>query len=192
MAVSSGYQKSKNCRYEGEYSCMQGKKIIPVMMEKGFKPSSWLGLMCGAKLYFSCHTDIAGQIPALKKEILTLIEMGEQVHHTALPSIETTPTAKVEPSLVAASGGAGKRGMEGGGEGAEEQWSVSQVKKWAAALGLRAEALKAFQALALDGVCLVELARAYCSRYLPTTDRTRLSGFSPVSCVCLLILFFLF
>jgi len=37
---------------EAEYAEDQKKMIIPLMMEKGFKPKGWLGLLKGSHKYF--------------------------------------------------------------------------------------------------------------------------------------------
>lgn len=69
MAVSTKYQESDNCRLEAEYACRKKKKIIPLMMER-FEPSSWLGLILGAKLYIDCtSTSIQQQIPKLEAQL---------------------------------------------------------------------------------------------------------------------------
>jgi len=52
VAASSKYAASANCRLEGEYALTQRKTIVPFMMEKGYRPSGWLGMLMGAKLYF--------------------------------------------------------------------------------------------------------------------------------------------
>jgi len=52
VGLSAKYQASKNCRLEGEYAHLQSKIIIPMMMEANFRPTGWLGLIMGGKLWF--------------------------------------------------------------------------------------------------------------------------------------------
>lgn len=53
MCVSEQYQASANCRLEAEYALQRKKHIIPLMVgEANFRPSGWLGLILGAKLYY--------------------------------------------------------------------------------------------------------------------------------------------
>jgi len=56
VALSSKYQGSKNCRLEGEYAHLTSKTIIPLMMENNYRPSGWLGLIMGGKLWFDFST----------------------------------------------------------------------------------------------------------------------------------------
>ena len=37
---------------EAEYAFQQRKKIIPLIMQKGYKPDGWLGMILGAKLFY--------------------------------------------------------------------------------------------------------------------------------------------
>jgi hypothetical protein len=52
VALSSKYQNSKNCRLEGEYAHLNSKTIVPLMMESNFRPTGWLGLIIGGRLWF--------------------------------------------------------------------------------------------------------------------------------------------
>ena len=57
------------CRTEAEYAFQQRKKIIPIIMESGFKPSGWLGALMGTRLYFDMSeiTKISSKSLALVK-----------------------------------------------------------------------------------------------------------------------------
>nr|KAG5685962.1 hypothetical protein BaRGS_021385 [Batillaria attramentaria] len=59
MCVSSSYKDSKNCRAEIEYAYTQQKPIVPLLMEADYRPTGWLGIMLGNKLYF----DFSGKYP---------------------------------------------------------------------------------------------------------------------------------
>jgi len=52
VGLSSKYQHSKNCRLEGEYAHLNSKTIVPLMMENNFRPTGWLGLIIGGRLWF--------------------------------------------------------------------------------------------------------------------------------------------
>ncbi len=41
MCISQKYKESKNCNLEAEYAHGKGKIIIPLLMEKGYKPDGW-------------------------------------------------------------------------------------------------------------------------------------------------------
>lgn len=51
ICVSKGYKQSCNCQLEAEYTFQMRKEMIPIMVEKGYRPDGWLGLLVGAKLY---------------------------------------------------------------------------------------------------------------------------------------------
>ncbi|EDO33720.1 predicted protein, partial [Nematostella vectensis] len=53
MCASRKYKDSVNYRSEAEYAYTQKKPIVPLMMENGYKPDGWLGMIMGSKLYFN-------------------------------------------------------------------------------------------------------------------------------------------
>jgi hypothetical protein len=71
MCVSKGYKESQACRTEAEYAFQQKKRIIPLLMDQGYRPSGWLGALLGTKLYFNLSNkrELPSRMPALIKEI---------------------------------------------------------------------------------------------------------------------------
>jgi DNA-binding transcriptional MerR regulator len=53
--ISLAYKESANCRLEAQYGHQVEVEMLPLMMEKGFSPTGWLGLLVGTKLYFNFH-----------------------------------------------------------------------------------------------------------------------------------------
>ena len=51
MCMTDYYKKSSNCRLEAEYAVRLNKPIIPLIMEKGYKPDGWLGIILGSKIF---------------------------------------------------------------------------------------------------------------------------------------------
>jgi len=51
MAVNEEYFQSRYCRLEAEYSVEQNKASIPMIMQSGYRPLGWLGIINGAKLH---------------------------------------------------------------------------------------------------------------------------------------------
>ena len=51
VCVSERYKESPNCRSEAEYAYQLRKDIIPMMMERDYKPDGWLGMIVGTKLW---------------------------------------------------------------------------------------------------------------------------------------------
>ena len=49
--VSFAYKESANCRLEANYAHQQELDMIPLMMQKDFKPKGWLGLILGTRMW---------------------------------------------------------------------------------------------------------------------------------------------
>ena len=45
--VSEKYKESGNCRLEANYAHQQDVDMIPLLVEKGYRPKGWLGLIMG-------------------------------------------------------------------------------------------------------------------------------------------------
>ena len=57
---------------EAEYAFALQKPIIPLLMEKNYKPDGWLGILKGSKLFF----DFSGKYPYEKKLEDLIKELG--------------------------------------------------------------------------------------------------------------------
>ncbi|UJR28737.1 hypothetical protein I4U23_009965 [Adineta vaga] len=51
MAINEEYYNSRYCRLEAEYSVERNKVSIPMLMQAGYRPQGWLGIINGAKLH---------------------------------------------------------------------------------------------------------------------------------------------
>ena len=56
VCVSERYKESPNCRSEAEYTYKLGKDIIPLMMQRNYKPDGWLGMLVGTKFWIDFHS----------------------------------------------------------------------------------------------------------------------------------------
>ena len=56
VCVSERYKESPNCRSEDEYTYKLGKDIIPLMMQRNYKPDGWLGMLVGTKFRIDFHS----------------------------------------------------------------------------------------------------------------------------------------
>lgn len=61
------------CRTEAEYAFQQRKKIVPILMERGYNATGWLGALIGTRCYFDMTE--AKRIPA--KSTALFKELGE-------------------------------------------------------------------------------------------------------------------
>lgn len=59
---------------EAEYAFELGKPIIPLLMEGGYKPDGWLGIIKGSKLFF----DFSGKYPLARKFEELVRELGDK------------------------------------------------------------------------------------------------------------------
>ena len=76
FCVSLAYKESANCRLECSYGHQQRVSMIPLMMEKGYRPTGWLGLLLGTRVWYPFHPEAvetdAGflrQVDAVTREI---------------------------------------------------------------------------------------------------------------------------
>ena len=49
--MSQKYQDSENCMLEAKYARQCGVGILPVMVESGWRPSGWLGIILAGALW---------------------------------------------------------------------------------------------------------------------------------------------
>eukprot|EP00735_Rhodelphis_limneticus_P011738 TRINITY_DN4876_c0_g1::TRINITY_DN4876_c0_g1_i1::g.1023::m.1023 TRINITY_DN4876_c0_g1::TRINITY_DN4876_c0_g1_i1::g.1023 ORF type:complete len:639 (-),score=63.38,TIR_2/PF13676.1/1.5e-16,TIR/PF01582.15/1.8e-05,Arm/PF00514.18/5.5e+03,Arm/PF00514.18/21,Arm/PF00514.18/1.6e+03,Arm/PF00514.18/7.5e+03,Arm/PF00514.18/0.006,Arm/PF00514.18/98,V-ATPase_H_N/PF03224.9/1.4e+03,V-ATPase_H_N/PF03224.9/0.00081,DUF2007/PF09413.5/3.7e+02,DUF2007/PF09413.5/1.8,DUF2007/PF09413.5/64,KAP/PF05804.7/13,KAP/PF05804.7/5.7 TR len=101
IAMSSHYKESANCRLEAEFTIQQKKRIIPLMMESGFKPSGWLGLLLGSKLYYDFTMDNVPEATytALINEIKSfLTAAGAPPLTPAPPAISSSSSSPPAPN----------------------------------------------------------------------------------------------
>eukprot|EP00808_Paulinella_micropora_P017005 g4798.t1 len=73
-AISRDYCESYNCNLEAEYAIQKRKRIIPVMLEKGFKPGGVIGIVLGAKLYHEYFS--ADQLSTVFPKLLLEVQQG--------------------------------------------------------------------------------------------------------------------
>ncbi|XP_072035236.1 uncharacterized protein [Amphiura filiformis] len=72
MCMSEAYKDSYNCRSEATYAYKLKRPIIPLLMEEGYAPDGWLGLILGTRLYYKFCCDRETNVDGLLKEIQKL------------------------------------------------------------------------------------------------------------------------
>ena len=78
MCMTEKYKESANCRLEAEYSVKLNKPIIPLIMEKGYQPDGWLGIILGSKIFIDfLKYEITECFKRLDKEIDNLVSNGK-------------------------------------------------------------------------------------------------------------------
>ncbi|XP_046574454.1 uncharacterized protein LOC124282490 [Haliotis rubra] len=123
VCMSERYKLSQNCRSEAEYAFDLRKPIIPLLLQRDYKPDGFLGLIKGAKLFF----DFSGKYPFEKKASELVKELGARGKAgSSADSIdgETTAVVKSQPSDA------------GRGASGTANWSQKDVQNWLCKLNL--------------------------------------------------------
>ena len=100
ICLSERYKESPNCRSEAEYTYKLGKDIIPLMMQRNYKPDGWLGFLLGTKFWIDFHSKTVVK-PGVTKLIKELGGTGKDVDVTDGPSKPVVQT--VQADIVATS-----------------------------------------------------------------------------------------
>jgi len=134
VAMSEKYKNSGNCRLEGEYAQQQKKIIVPFMMQKNFRPTGWLGMLLGAKLYFDFSDTHEGEgfgkkLEELRGELTRHITPGTPQEGKKETTTTTTTTSKPPEHL---------------------DWNEEKTMAWIAKLGCKVDTFKPLDGLALD------------------------------------------
>lgn len=70
---------SADCRLEAQYCLQQGVEMVPLLMEKGYRPTGWLGLILGARLWYPFYDSAVETDAAFTQQIkLVQREIGER------------------------------------------------------------------------------------------------------------------
>lgn len=92
MTVSDKYKESANCRLEAQYALQLGKPIVFLMMQKDYRPSGWLGLLMGAKMWydFTDNALFSDRLDAVRREIASYIASHCTTTATTATSADAT------------------------------------------------------------------------------------------------------
>ncbi|XP_046574512.1 uncharacterized protein LOC124282547 [Haliotis rubra] len=129
VCMSERYKLSQNCRSEAEYAFSLEKKIVPLLMQRAYKPDGWLGMIKGTKLFF----DFSGKYPYDQKLTDLVKELGEHGKTQQLTD-EIDGETKIVP-VVKAAPLAAARGRS------LADWSVKDVQNWLTKTGLTNDSL---------------------------------------------------
>jgi len=89
ICMSNPYKQSAYCRSEAEYAYTRQRHIIPLVMEKKYRPDGWLGFICASKMYVDfTKTDFEQAFQKLISQI--------QFHQRQIPSTSSSLTMKHE------------------------------------------------------------------------------------------------
>ena len=123
ICLSERYKESPNCRSEAEYTYKLGKDIIPLMMQRNYKPDGWLGMLLGTKFWIDFHSKHVVKT-GVTKLIKELGGRGKDVDVTDGPSEPVVQA--VQADIVATS--PSSPGVS--------TWTNEEVKQWFKEIGL--------------------------------------------------------
>ncbi|XP_073253471.1 uncharacterized protein [Porites lutea] len=152
VCVSERYKESPNCRSEAEYTYKLGKDIIPLMMQRNYKPDGWLGMLVGTKFWIDFHSKHVIE-QGVTKLIKELGGRGKDVDVTDGPS---EPVVKaVQADIVATL--PSSHGVS--------TWTNEEVKEWLKEIGL--EKVCKEDISEINGQTLIDLqqVRSECPEY---------------------------
>ena len=104
--VSTTYKESANCRLEASYAHQLKKKMIPLVLEVGYRPNGWLGIMMGTRLYYDftgaiiCEDAASDEVANAESELESKINELCREIQSSLPFV--VRNASVQPLLKAA------------------------------------------------------------------------------------------
>jgi hypothetical protein len=101
--ISRGYKESANCRLEAQYAYQREKEMVPLMMEEGYRPNGWLGMMLGVRLYYVFFGKTLDSQSAFEAKLDELCHGLGQAGKSAPVAMLAPAPAPVSNSAVAAS-----------------------------------------------------------------------------------------
>ncbi|XP_072031674.1 uncharacterized protein [Amphiura filiformis] len=91
VCMSQKYKESLSCRSEASYAYKKEKPLIGVMVEDGYEPDGWLGLLLGMQLYYNGYSE-----ELMRKNISSIIneikERGYRNTRSAGVDVIDSPT----------------------------------------------------------------------------------------------------
>ena len=122
ICLSERYKESPNCRAEAKYAFKKRKDIIPLMMQRNYRPDGWLGFILGEKFWHDFQSK-----HVLEQSVTKLIrELGARGKELDLTDGPSEPAVRaVQADLLAAPSFPGV-----------STWTSEEVKQWFKESGL--------------------------------------------------------
>ena len=152
ICVSERYKESPNCRSEAEYTYKLGKDIIPLMMQRNYKPDGWLGMLVGTKFWIDFHSKHVIE-QGVTKLIKELDGRGKDVDVADGPSKPVVQAVQVD--IVATS--PSSPGVS--------TWTNEEVKLWFKEIGLEKVCKKNISGMNGQSLTNLQKLRDECPEY---------------------------
>jgi len=101
MCMSDAYKQSTYCQAEAEYAFKCKRRLLPLIMRRGYRPDGWLGFLVGSRLYidfgrfdFEIGCDkLLTEISLQRKQ--PLVAKPSHTNHLAVSPIPTNMTTNI-------------------------------------------------------------------------------------------------
>ncbi|CAF3330554.1 unnamed protein product [Rotaria socialis] len=124
MCMSEQYRKSNYCRAEAQYAFQCERKIVPILLQKQYKPDGWLSFMIGQLLYVDFNKyEFSRAMEMLYKELKA--EFMAETRAAPVPPKEDTlvahSTTYISPAEISIPSIVSENILD---------WTQSQVQDW--------------------------------------------------------------
>ncbi|CAF2134649.1 unnamed protein product [Rotaria magnacalcarata] len=131
ICMSEQYRKSNYCRAEAQYAFQRERKIVPILLQKQYKPDGWLLFIIGQLLYVDFNKyEFPRAMQMLHKELK--VESVVETHTAPVRPKENTvvahSTAYISPPEILRSSIVSENILE---------WTQSRVQDWLLGHNLR-------------------------------------------------------
>jgi hypothetical protein len=138
ICMSQKYKESLNCRAEAEYVFQMQKPFIPLIMESGYKPSGWLGILLGSRIYVDftkyefdeCLRRLSKEIVVVYEQVYNLSSDRDEFRNMPMVSEETIEHVPSELGMTSWSNLSLMISSRSGDIADKTEWTATDVDKW--------------------------------------------------------------
>ncbi|CAF4627401.1 unnamed protein product [Rotaria sp. Silwood1] len=124
ICMSEQYRKSNYCRAEAQYAFRQQRKIVPVILQKHYKPDGWLSFLIGSLLYIDFNKY---EFPEAMAKLFNELKVEDMSEINVVPVRPKEDIAAIPPSLSVSSP---KRSVSPIYSQNILEWTQTQVHNW--------------------------------------------------------------
>ncbi|CAF4612636.1 unnamed protein product, partial [Rotaria sp. Silwood1] len=124
ICMSEQYRKSNYCRAEAQYAFRQQRKIVPVILQKHYKPDGWLSFLIGSLLYIDFNKY---EFPEAMVKLFNELKVEDMSKINVVPVRPKEDIAAIPPSLSVSSP---KRSVSPIYSQNILEWTQTQVHNW--------------------------------------------------------------
>ena len=124
VCVTEKYKESNFCRLEAEYLVQQKKPYVPLLMQKGYKPDGWLGIILGSRIFIDfTKLEFNKAMIDLKRNLsLVLHKDNHKVVSTDHQTVSKEPVEIVSNLL--------NKHLNSSKKQEERNWNHQEVEQW--------------------------------------------------------------